>query len=221
MAGSKNTHRKTRAKSVEELPAFVPQDARCVNHTQLSNKLVLAGCALTISSVVRVCYLAIGIAIGIAAVVFRLIASTPTLVTVIVLGLGLMIVIQGMRLPHESARTIVSRLNKGGDEARNRYYWADESGIDVWVNNHVHHVAWNEVKLGVATQEATCLVLQQNSVLFILDNAGFLRGSAQDFQALVAEHVQTPPRNAIVTWCDKVMYSLDNWRALHPKNPKR
>lgn len=222
MAGSKKRHGAKAGAKKETLtiPGAIPATALFVNFTVLTNKLIKEGCSITVSSVMRMTYLFLGVLIGVSAIVFRILFEIPTLAVVLVLLVGLITVWQGSHLPAESARAIISRLNKGDGSERERYLWADDTGVGVYVKGASRTFEWDAVKLAVATEKVTCLVLKANSVLLVLDNEGFLKGTVHGFQDLLAAHVTKSEKNAFVAWCDKTVYRLDHWKQLYGKRGK-
>lgn len=188
------------------------KNADFINHTTLSNSIIKKGCGLTVSPALRMVYLLAGIAIGISAVVFRICFGTPTLATILVLLLGLIIVWQGTRLPMESARAMISHLMKLGDEARERTYYANADGLTVVATTKPFNFRWVQVRLAVASQEITCLVMKDGDLLFIMDNDGFSKGTAKEFQSLLAAKVESPKQNWFSRWATHTVTRLDNWR---------
>lgn len=183
-----------------------------VNETKLNNNLIKRGCALTVSSVTRMLYIIIGCVLGILAIVARVFMDATTLAAALVLILGFMLVWQGTRLHMDSARSMIAQLNKVDDAARKRVLFANEQGFGVLINGEPRRFNWDEVKLAVASKEITCLVLYKNSILFIWDNAGFVKGTPEEFLEFLAEHVHSPQRGRFAKWCDKTVYKLDNWK---------
>lgn len=218
MAGSKQTHTARKQekayKQEKEWVNFIPQDALFINTTVLSNAIIKKGCALTVSSVLRMVYFMFGIALGVCALIFRLAFHISTIAFILVLLLGLITIWQGARLPLESARAMIARFQKEGEEARTRICFATEKYFGVIMGNKPLTFSWSQFKIAVASQEITCLVLHQNSVLFILDNEGFSKGTASEFQAFLAQHITTPKRSKFVRWCDTQVYKLDNWKLI-------
>ena len=217
MASTKQRKRKKNA--IEPLmPPGVPSDALFVNRTELTNAIVKKGCSITVSSVLRVLYFAIGILMGIAAVVGRVFFGVDTLITVLVLLLGLMTVWQGSRLPMESARSMISQLMKAekqNPEARIRVTFATEQAFGVVMpDGTARTFPWGDFSRAVATMDVMCLTTAQQSVLFILDNKGFLRGTPGDFAVFLAEHIAPEDRNGFQKWCDKTCRTLDNWSSI-------
>lgn len=204
------------------MPRGVPADALFVNRTELTNDLIKQGCALTVSSVLRVLYFGFGILMGIAAIVARVFFDASTLVTVLVLLLGLMTVWQGSRLPMESARAMISQLMKAGDQARDRVTFATQEQFGVVLpSGKVQAFPWSSFSRALATHEMTCLTVEKPSVLFVLDNDGFLRGTPGEFAVFLADHVRSAPRTGFVAWCDRVCSTLDNWKLVQARQREK
>lgn len=218
-----NKQRKRSKKNAIEplMPAGVPANALYANRTELTNDIVKKGCGITVSSVLRILYFGIGILMGIAAIVCRVFFHVDTLITVLVLLLGLMTVWQGSRLPMESARSMISQLMKAekqNPEARTRVTFATETEFGVVLpDGKVRTYPWKDFSRAIGTMDVTCLTTTQQSVLFILDNKGFLRGTPGEFAVFLKEHVKEPARSGFQTWCEKVCHTLDNWGTVQAK----
>lgn len=218
MARSKQSKQRKAA----PLPTGVPTDASFVNETHLTNDMVKEGCRLTTSAVLRLVYFAFGIALGVFALVWRLAFGADTLAFVLVLLVGLMTVWQGSRLPMESARRMISQLDKAGEASRDRVFYATEEGLGVKVGDGAFKVfPWRAFNRAVATPTVCCLTMAGQSALVIVAMDGFVRGGNAEFVHFVGSHVVEPDRGAFVRWCEKVCRTLDGWGSVQAAQRER
>ncbi len=203
---------RSKHKTAAPLPAGVPTDALFVNETRLTNSMVKEGCRLTTSAVLRIVYFALGIGLGIFAVVWRAFFGADTLAFILVLLVGLMTVWQGSRLPMESARRMIAQLDKVGDSSRDRVFYATEEGLGVKIGDGAARVfPWSAFSRAVATTSVCCLTIGGQSALVVMDMNGFVRGSNAEFVHFVATHVTEPEQNAFVRGCERICRTLDGW----------
>lgn len=194
------------------IPAGVPAGALFINRTDLTNTQVKEACRYTVSSVLRMTYFLFGIALGVFAIVWRVAFDADTLATVLVLLVGLMTVWQGSRLPMESARRMISQLDKAGQDSRKRTYFATETEFGVVLaDGQARTFPWSAFGRAVVTQKVACLTLTGQSVLLVVAMDGFTKGEPAEFVRFLAEHVNEAPRNAVTRLCEKACRTLDDW----------
>lgn len=199
-----------------ERPRGVPADALFINETELTNPLIKAGCAMTVSSVMRLFYLVAGVVLGVAAILFRIFMDVDVLSTVLVLVLGLMLVWQGNRLPMESAARMIRQVSKAGDDARHRVYFATETEFGVVLaDGTVHRFPWAELGTFAGNPQVMAITLRNRSILFCLSMTGFTKGQPGDFVVFLNEHMLPVRRNAIQRLADRVFHTLDDWALIN------
>lgn len=217
---SRKKNRK-RAAASRKTDLKVPRDASFVIRTELTNPIVKAGCAMTVSSVMRVLYFLFGILLGVGAIVYRVFFDGDTLATILVLVLGLMTVWQGNRLPLENARNVIAQLHKQGEENRKRTYYATERGMGVITSSgEVQEIPWAQFTRFAGNQKVAALADARGGTLVIMDMEGFTKGNLQGFLAFIGDHVTERPRNKVQQVCDKMCATLDSWALIQAKYRK-
>jgi hypothetical protein len=195
--------------------AAVPKDATFVNTTELTNKLLIAGCAMATPSLLRLGYVAAGIAIGIAAIIARFTVHINNLTLVLVLLMGLMIVWQGNRLPMEAARKLSLELDRAGEGARTRTCYASDQGFGyITPAGQAHTLPWSAFSGYKGNAQVILLTLGEGRGIFTLDTSGFSKGQAGDFVALLHQHIPVKEQSKLEKWADTACYTLDNWNRL-------
>lgn len=191
----------------------VPEGASFINHTTFTNDLVKKASAMTVSSVLRVCYLIFGVAMGLVVFALRFLLLVDNLVTILIVVLGLMMVWQGYRLPIENARRIIAQLGKPDNEKRTRTMFATNSAFGIVLHDDTTFTfTWDKFNGWDATPKCITLSLAGQAVLIALDANGFAEGTAQDFLELLRKKIVPKENNAFVAWTKRVCYTLDNWK---------
>ena len=208
----RNRERIDRAERSRHLPRGVPADAIFCNVTELTNKYIRQGCSLTVSPVMRMVYLIMGVGIGVAAVLGRIFAGTSTLLLILMLVLGFSFVWQSMHLGMDPARQMMKQYTKAGDGSRHHVYFATAKDFGVVLfNGTIRQFPWSMVDTFSGTKDAFALTLKGNPIVFILDSQGFIRGTAEDFVRFSFESIEPEPKSAFYNFSAKTFRTLDNW----------
>lgn len=196
----------------------VPQDARFINKTTFTNTFIKKASAMTVSSVLRMCYMMFGVAMGLVVVVLRSLVLVDNIVTLLVLLMGLLMVWQGYRLPMENARRIISQLGPPDDERRVRTMFATNQVFGIVLDeNSTYTFDWRSFDAWAAAPDCITLSLTKQALLIALDPERFEKGDAKDFLAFIQEKIISKPDSAFVRWTRKACYKLDNWKYVKAK----
>lgn len=196
----------------------VPEGASFINHTTFTNALIKRASAMTVSTVLRVCYILFGVAMGLVVFVLRYLLLVDNLVTILVVCLGLMLVWQGYRLPIENARRIIAQLGDADDELRKRTMFATNKMFGIVLHDDsTFTFTWDKFNGWSANDDCITLSLRGQAVLIALDANGFVKGDKEGFLELLEKKIVPKKDNAFVAWTKRVCFKLDNWKDVKAK----
>lgn len=212
-----STRKSKATKGSRHLPIQgVPDDAPFVNRTDTTDAVIKAGCTMACPNSMRLVYLLVGIALGIAAVVARMVLHVDILSTVLVLILGLLMVWQARRLPLLNAGRMIRQVGRGGDQARQRTYFADEEGFCVVLGDGtVRSFPWDQMGTFMGNQKVMAITLRSQSVLFCLSMDGFIRGTGPEFAHYLQNHLPPLHKGAFQRLADRVFHVIDDWSVIN------
>lgn len=198
----------------------VPEGASFINHTTFTNALIKRASAMTVSTVLRVCYILFGVTVGLVAFVLRSLLLIDNLVTILVVAFGLMMVWQGYRLPIENARRIIAQLGDADDapDLRKRTMFATNKMFGIVLHDDsTFTFTWDKFNGWDTNDECITLSLRGQAVLIALDANGFVKGDKQGFLELLEKKIVPKQDNAFVAWTKRVCFKLDNWKDVKAK----